>query len=69
MKHLLADVKPEQLLYLGLNAFCFFVYTSLAIFTFTKIRGVYVESRTKQIVAVFISIFLCNEIFPLNHLK
>ena len=68
MKHLLAELKPEQLLYLGLNAFCFVVYTSLAIFTFSKIRGVRIESRTKQIVAVFISIFLCNR-FPLNCVK
>ena len=60
MKHLLGGVNSQQLLYLGLNAFCFLVYTSLAVFTFSKIRGVRIENRTKQIVAVYTGIFLCN---------
>ncbi len=64
MKQLEAPIgKPEQMLYLVLNATCFTIYTSLGILTFTKIRGVPIESRTLQIMAVFSSIFLCNITF------
>lgn len=54
------DLNFEKKIFLGVNATCFVLYSTLAIVMRCKLRGVPLEQRTVNLILIYVFIFACK---------